>query len=98
MGRQAQVFSHDVIVIGAGIIGAALAFRLQQAGLSVGVIEREDAPAMHSTAKSAAGVRVQFGTEANVLLSWESIQEYRRSEERRVGRGGRSRVQGVQWE
>lgn len=77
MGRQAQVFSHDVIVIGAGIIGAALAFRLQQAGLSVGVIEREDAPAMHSTAKSAAGVRVQFGTEANILLSWESIQEYR---------------------
>lgn len=77
MGRQSQVFSHDVIVIGAGIIGAAVAYRLQQAGYNVGVIEREDAPAMHSTAKSAAGVRVQFGTEANILLSWESIQEYR---------------------
>ena len=77
MGRQANVFSHDVIVIGAGIIGAAIAYRLQEAGLSVGVVEREDSPATQSTAKSAAGVRVQFGAAANVLLSWESIQEYR---------------------
>lgn len=31
---------------------------------------------MGSTGKSAAGVRVQFTEEANIRLSWESIQEY----------------------
>ena len=35
------------------------------------------APASGSTGKSAAGVRVQFSSETNVRLSWESIKEYR---------------------
>ena len=68
--------SFDVLVVGAGLDGAACAFRLAEQGLRVGLIEALDAPAMGSTAKSAAGVRVQFSTEANIRLSWESIQEY----------------------
>ncbi len=68
--------SYDVLVVGAGIVGAACAFRLAEQGLRVGVLEAGDAPATGSTGKSAAGVRVQFGTRANVLLSWLSIQEY----------------------
>ena len=67
----------DVIVVGAGIIGAACAFRLSERGLSVVVIDAASAPATGSTGKSAAGVRVQFSSETNVRLSWESIQEYR---------------------
>ncbi|MER3482872.1 MAG: FAD-dependent oxidoreductase [Meiothermus sp.] len=67
----------DVLVIGAGIIGAACAYRLAERGLKVRVLERSDAPAMGSTGKSAAGVRVQFSEATNVLLSWRSIQEYR---------------------
>lgn len=65
-----------MLVIGAGIVGAAFAFRLAERGARVGLLESQPAPAMGSTAKSAAGVRVQFSTEANVRLSWESIQEY----------------------
>lgn len=68
--------SYDVLVVGAGIVGAACAFRLAEQGLRVGLLEAAEAPAMGSTGKSAAGVRVQFSTEANIRLSWESIQEY----------------------
>lgn len=69
--------SADVAVIGAGIMGAACAYRLAQAGLSTVVLEAQAAPATGSTGRSAAGVRVQFGDPLNVMLSWESIKEYR---------------------
>ncbi len=67
----------DVIVIGAGIVGAACARRLSERGLRVLVLEREAAPAAGSTGRSAAGVRVQFSEEVNVRLSAASIVEYR---------------------
>jgi sarcosine oxidase, subunit beta len=67
----------DVVVIGAGIIGAACAYRLAERGLEVVVLEQSAAPAMGSTGKSAAGVRVQFTEATNILLSWNSIREYR---------------------
>jgi len=67
----------DVLVIGAGIVGAACARRLAEAGLRVTVLEREPAPATASTGRSAAGVRVQFSEAVNVLLSAASIDEYR---------------------
>ncbi len=69
--------AFDVVVVGAGIIGASVAFRLAERGLRVLVLEKNPAPAMGSTGKSAAGVRVQFSEPANARLSWESIQEYR---------------------
>lgn len=75
---DAPAAPYDAVVIGAGIIGAACAFRLAQRGLRVGILEAAAAPATGSTGRSAAGVRVQFSTEANVRLSWESIQEYAR--------------------
>lgn len=67
----------DVIVIGAGIIGASCACHLAERGACVRVLEMQSAPAMGSTGKSAAGVRVQFTEEVNIRLSWESIQTYR---------------------
>lgn len=67
----------DVLVVGAGIIGAACAYRLAQRGLKTVVIDSATAPASGSTGRSVAGVRVQFTSEVNIRLSWESIQEYR---------------------
>ena len=66
----------DVLVIGAGIMGASCAFRLCEQGLKVVVLEAQIAPAMGSTGRSVAGVRVQYTEEVNARLSWESIQEY----------------------
>lgn len=72
----------DVVVIGAGITGASSAWHLASRGLSVVVLEKDPAPAMGSTGKSVAGVRVQFTTEANIRLSMYSLPVYREFEER----------------
>src|SRR5260370_28021338 len=64
------------LIIGAGIMGASCAFQLSERGLKVAVLEAQIAPAMGSTGRSTAGVRVQFTEEVNIRLSWESIQEY----------------------
>ena len=67
----------DIVVVGAGIVGAASAYRLAEKGLRVLVLEKEATYAQGSTGKSAAGVRVQFSEPLNVLLSYHSILEYR---------------------
>lgn len=70
------------MIVGAGIIGASCAWHLASRGVSVVVLERDSAPAMGSTGKSAAGVRVQFTTEANIGLSMYSLPAYREFAER----------------
>jgi sarcosine oxidase subunit beta len=74
--------TSDVVVIGAGINGASCAWHLASRGLKVTVLERDAAPAMGSTGKSAAGVRVQFTTAANIKLSMYSLPVYREFAER----------------
>lgn len=71
----------DVVVIGAGIMGASCAFCLSERGLKVAVLEAQEAPTMGSTGRSAAGVRVQYTEEVNARISWESIQEYQHFQE-----------------
>lgn len=67
----------DVVVIGAGIIGASCADQLARRGRSVVVLEAMEAPAMGSTARSNACVRSQWRDSTNIALSWYSIQHYR---------------------
>jgi len=62
-------------------MGASCAFRLSERGLKVVVLEAQVAPAMGSTGRSVAGVRVQYTEEVNARLSWESIQEYQQFQE-----------------
>lgn len=67
-----------MVVVGAGIVGAASAYRLAERGLEVLLLEKEATFAQGSTGRSAAGVRVQFSEPLNVLLSYHSILEYQR--------------------
>ena len=74
--------TSDVVVIGAGINGASCAWQLASRGLGVTVVEKDVAPAMGSTGKSAAGIRVQFTTAANIKLSLYSLPVYREFSDR----------------
>lgn len=76
-----QSIKADVLVIGAGIMGASCALRLSERGLHVAVLEAQSAPAMGSTGRSAAGVRIQYTEEVNIRISWQSIQEYQHFQE-----------------
>jgi D-arginine dehydrogenase len=53
----------DVLIVGAGIAGSALAFELA-ADRTVAMVEREAAPGYHSTGRSAAMLTETYGTAA----------------------------------
>jgi sarcosine oxidase len=62
----------DVVIIGGGVIGSAAAFFLASESAFVGkitVIERDPTYAEAATPRSAGGVRQQFSTPENVLIS-----------------------------
>ncbi len=64
----------DVVIIGAGIVGASIAWHLAQAGCTnVVLLEREQQQGKGSTGKSMGGVRAQFSTDVNIRMSLYSI-------------------------
>lgn len=67
----------DVVVVGAGIVGASCAQALAERGLSVAVLEQAACHSEGSTGRSFACVRVQWSDPLNVWLSWTGIQAYR---------------------
>lgn len=65
----------EVVVIGAGVIGASIAYHLAARGCtSVVILEKDETEISGSTARSAAGVRHQFSTDVNIRLSLYSIE------------------------
>jgi sarcosine oxidase subunit beta len=63
--------SAEVVIIGAGVIGASVAYHLAARGCTdVLVLERGSAPGQEgSTGKATGGFRAQFSTPVNVKLS-----------------------------
>ena len=53
----------DVVIVGAGIAGASLAYRLAQTNRVV-LLERESQPGYHSSGRSAAMLIASYGTDA----------------------------------
>src|SRR5688500_17669460 len=62
----------DAVVVGAGIIGCAVALELGRAGRSVAVVERAGGPGFATTSASSAIIRFGYSTDAGVGLAWES--------------------------
>jgi len=69
--------SVEVVVIGAGIIGAACAFELAKAGREVLVIDRLPASGYGSTSSSSAIIRCYYSTVAGSSLAWEAYHVWR---------------------
>lgn len=73
----------EVVIIGGGIVGSSVAYHLTASGCrSVVVLERESAAGKGSTGKSMGGVRAQFSTPVNILMSLYAIPFYASFEER----------------
>ena len=73
--------SADAVIIGAGIMGCAIAQSLAERGMTNVVVLEKDAIGRGATADAAGGVRLQFSTDVNIRLAdwsmrvWESYEE-----------------------
>jgi len=71
--------TFDVIVVGAGIAGAAMAENLTDRGVRrVAVLEKESSYCTGASARSAGGVRQQFAEEAKIRAAMYSMACYER--------------------
>ncbi|HUM15425.1 MAG TPA: FAD-binding oxidoreductase [Candidatus Nitrosotalea sp.] len=73
--------SADVVVIGAGAIGASIAYQLGRRGARDVVVLERDAVGAGSTSKAAGGIRVQFATRVEIEFSLRGIEFFKRFEE-----------------
>lgn len=64
--------TYDAIVIGAGVIGAAVALELARDGRRVCVVDRDPGPGSGSTSASSAVVRYNYSTWTGVAAAWEA--------------------------
>jgi sarcosine oxidase subunit beta len=64
--------SGDVVIIGAGVVGASIALQLAEAGREVTVIDRNGAVGAGSTSASSAVIRFHYSTRPGVIAAWES--------------------------
>lgn len=66
---------HDVLIVGAGVVGCSVAFHLARRGVRrVAIVERERTPGSGSTSKANGGIRAQFTTKVNVAMSLRSME------------------------
>jgi sarcosine oxidase, subunit beta len=81
----------DVLIIGAGVQGASLAFHLTQRGVRVTVLEKSFIGA-GATGRSSGLVRMHYDTETDAHLAWVSFQYFRNWKERVGGECGFTRT------
>ena len=73
--------SADIVIIGAGAIGASIAYQLGRRGARDVVVLERDVVGAGSTSKAAGGIRVQFATRVEIELSLRAIAFFNRFED-----------------
>lgn len=66
--------SAEIVIIGGGIIGTAIAYNLAKKGVKNIVLLEKGFLASGSTGRCGAGIRSQWGTRMNCILARESIK------------------------
>jgi sarcosine oxidase subunit beta len=61
--------SAEIVIVGAGIMGCAIAYSLAERGVKDIVVLERDEIGRGATADAAGGIRQQFSTETNVRLA-----------------------------
>ena len=79
------VRTADIVIVGAGVQGAALAFHLARRGAKVAVLERASAGS-GATGRSSGFVRMHYDLALEAELAWRSFPWFTEWEER-VGEG-----------
>src|SRR3970282_170008 len=79
--------TYDAIVIGAGVMGASIAYNLSQRGLKVLILERQSS-AVGATRASSGLVRMHYGLEVDSALAWQSFHYFKNWRERIGGECG----------
>jgi glycine/D-amino acid oxidase-like deaminating enzyme len=71
-----QAQSSDVVIVGGGVMGSALAYWLThlEPGMTVTVVERDPTYRSASSALSAASIRQQYTTPVNIRISQWSVE------------------------
>jgi sarcosine oxidase subunit beta len=68
----------SIVVIGAGAVGASIAYHLARRGQRDVVVLERDAVGAGTTSKAAGGIRAQFATETEIRFSLEGIGVFER--------------------
>jgi sarcosine oxidase, subunit beta len=76
--------TYDAIVIGAGVMGASIAFHLAEHGLKVAILERK-VTASGATGHSSGLIRMHYDLAAESELTFKSYQLYFSNWKERVG-------------
>src|SRR5258705_2837365 len=66
----------DLVVVGAGVVGCATAFRAVRAGLRTVVIDARPRPATLTTPAATGAFRLQFDNAEEIALVREGIELY----------------------
>ncbi len=73
MNDQPGAASDHAIVVGAGVIGSAIALELQRGGYQVTVVDQGEAVGGGSTSASSSIIRFTYSTLDGVAASWEAM-------------------------